>query len=219
MLCFLLNWFAKYIIQQFLAETAVDTETANHLGVLLVGVMARPEFKFNGMPLMDFFWAKYHRVCPPLFGIVGAENLRSGRDRIGWWADKDTGNLVSRSDHYNRMTGLGAGFAAVTLRNFSKSKNDSPAPNRLYWEALARIVNTPAQQVMCTQYVLIKAMLEHSVIRFIDVYGQAGVAAIRKALVDFPKIGPRDNEGRLDPIVISVQSLPGKLYQDLRLSL
>lgn len=218
-LCFLLNWFVKYIIQQFLTESAVDTQTADHLGVLLVSVIARADYKFNGQPMMDIFWAKYHRVCPVLFGIVGKENTRGGRERIGWWADKDSGTLVSRSDHYSRMTGLGAGFAAVTLRDFSKSKNENPAPNRLFWEAMARILNTPQADVMCTQFVLLKAMLENSIARFIGFYGQAGIAAIRKALVEFPEIGPRDKDGRLDPIVISTRSLPGKLQQDIHLSL
>ncbi|OTA24814.1 hypothetical protein BTJ68_13327 [Hortaea werneckii EXF-2000] len=140
-LLYLLSRFAKSAIAQLIQEAGMETETADGVGVLLVTIFSVPAYRWNGQSLIDVLWAKYHVVCPPLFGITGSQNTPAGRKRLGWWTENST--FITEAIHYQRMRGLGAGFSALTLRDFSRSANPNPAPNRLWWEALARILNLP----------------------------------------------------------------------------
>ena len=219
-LLFLLNHFAKNIISQFISESAVDPKSADCIGVLAVTVFARPPYLFNGQSLIDVLWAKYHKHCPVLFGISGSERTKEGRAKLGWQVDLGTNSFVREQEHYDRTSGLGAGFAAITLRDFSKSKNANPAPNRIYWESLARILNTPAQEVQPTHFVVLKAMVSNSVSRIIGLFGGAGTAALRQALIYFPnEKGPQDQNGRKLPAVTAVQAMPMVLQRELHLTL
>ena len=217
-LLFLLNHFAKNIIGQFISESAVDAKSADPIGVLAVTVFARPQYLFNGQSLIDLLWAKYHKHCPVLFGISGSETTKQGRMKLGWHVQNNA--YVRDQEHYDRMSGLGAGFAAITLRDFAKSKNVNPAPNRIYWESLARILNTPAQEVQPTHFVVLKAMINNSVTRIIGLFGGAGMAALRQALIYFPnEKGPQDENGRKVPAVTAVQAMPIVLQRELHLTL
>lgn len=218
-LLFLLNHFAKALVSQLAQEVARDTLAADPLGILAVTIFAAPEFLFNGHSLIDVLWAKYHKVCPVLFGIYGSPKTPAGRARLGWHVDD--GAEVSPQEHYDRMTGFAAGFAALTLRDFTKSKNSSPAPIHLFWTSLARIVSTPNAEQSPTHYVVLSNMLKHSVPRFIAFYGAAALAALRAACVSFPSAGgPVGPSGSgPDSTVLAVQSLPLTWQKDLNLTL
>jgi len=88
------------------------------------------------------------------------------------------------------MTGLGAGFAALSLRDFSKTTKTNPYPPSNYWTALTLILNTPAGETSNTHYVVLRAMLLGHEGRFMAFYGNAGLAAIRKAVLEFPAKAP-----------------------------
>ena len=217
-LLFLLNQFAKKIISQFISESAVDPETADVIGILAVTVFARPQYLFNGQSLVDVLWAKYHKVCPVLFGIIGNERTKEGRMKLGWHIEN--GAFVRDQEHYDRNSGLGAGFAAMGLRDFSKSKNSNPIPNRIYWESLARILNTPQQAVQSTQCVVLKAMIQNSVPRILSMFGGAGLAALRQALIYFPnEKGPVDESGKKVPAAVALQTMPLVLQREQHLTL
>lgn len=217
-LVFLLNHFAKSIVNQFALEGAFESKIADVIGVLAVTVFARPQYLFNGQSLIDLLWAKYHQRCPVLFGISGSERTQAGRMKIGW--AMEGGAFVTPDEHYTRMTGLGAGFAALTLRDFSRSKNANPAPNRIYWESMARILNTPASEVSATHCVVLKAMIVNFVPRIIGMFGGAGVAVLRQALIVFPEEkGPQDEKRKKLPSVTALQSMPVLLQRDLHLTL
>lgn len=217
-LLFLLNHFAKKIVSQFISESAVDSKSADVIGVLAVTVFARPQYLFNGQSLIDLLWAKYHKCCPVLFGITGSERTQTGRMKLGW--KMEDGSFIRDQEHFSRMSGLGAGFAALSLRDFSKSRNANPVPNRIYWESLARILNTPAQEVQPTHFVVLKAMIENYVPRIIATFGGAGLAVLRQALIEFPREkGSQDDKGRKIPAVTAVQGMPMILQRDLHLTL
>jgi nucleoporin GLE1 len=218
-LLFLLNHFAKSIINQLASEASRDTNTADPIGILAVTIFAAPEFLFSGHSLIDILWAKYHKVCPVLFGIYGTEKTHAGRARLGWRMDE--GAEVNTQDHYDNMTGLAAGFSAITLRDFTKSANKSPAPVHLFWTSLARILNTPNNEQTPTHYVVLNYMLKNSVPRFIGFYGMAAIAALRTACIGFPSGGgPLDPSGTgSSPFVLAVQSLPDNWQRDLNLTL
>lgn len=201
------------MIHQLTEESAVDTEMADSVGIMTTWLFSKPDYCVNGQSLIDIFWAKYHVVCPALFGINGSEKSQAGRKRLGWHKEDD--QWVTDQEHYTRMRGLGAGFSAITLRDFSKSRNRNPAPNRLFWEALARLVNTTANETQPTQFILVKNMIERYVPRIIAQFGRAGVVALRQGLVEFPKAGPRRKDGTTDPSVTALETLALKLQSDL----
>lgn len=93
------------------------------------------------------------------------------------------------------MTGLAAGFAALALRDFSKSRLDNPFPNTHYWRALAAIVNVSPEEASQTHFVVLKALVEGYEGRFLEFYGDAAKVALRKALVEFPRAVGREKGG------------------------
>ena len=127
-----------------------------------------------------------------LFGIYGPENTAQGKQRLGWRRETKQGPFVSEQRHSERMTGLGAGFAALSLRNYDRSRMQNPYPASNYWRALASIVNTPPAEVTETHFMVLKAMIENSEARIMEFFGEAGKAALRKALIEFPaSVGAR----------------------------
>ncbi|SMR42566.1 unnamed protein product [Zymoseptoria tritici ST99CH_1E4] len=175
----LLNHFAKAIINSMATEAAVDCSAAEPLGVMAASIFANPNYSFHGHSLIDILWARYHQRCPVLFGIVADERTKEGRAKMGW---KQNGEL----DHFLLMKGLSAGYAAITLRDFSRSKMTNPAPNRLFWQSLSRILNVSATRRVPSHYNALEGLLDLAFIpRFISLYGQAAVAALRLAVREF----------------------------------
>lgn len=84
-----------------------------------------------------------------------------------------------------RMTGLGAGFASLALRNYERAKLDNPYPNENYWRSFSNIIDTPPALVTSTHFIVLKAMIENYEQRFLEFYGEAAIAALRRALLDF----------------------------------
>ncbi|KAK3685089.1 GLE1-like protein-domain-containing protein [Podospora appendiculata] len=181
---YLLNVFAKATISQFINEAGARPETADPVGVCIAATFSEPDFLWRGVSVIDILIAKFRVVCPVLFGYRGSEKTEQGRQRIGWW--KDNGSWISEQQHMDRMTGLGAGFAAISLRKFAKAKKENPYPPRNYWTAMAKIVNTPAGEISNTQCVVLKSMVQNYESKFIEFYGTAAIAALRTALLEFP---------------------------------
>lgn len=212
-LVFLLNHFAKSIVGRMIEEASRDPEMAEPLGIMVVTVFARPTLSFQGHSLIDLLWAKYHRVCPILFGIWGDERTQIGRTRLGWWKEGD--KFITADSHYDRNSGLAIGFSAITLRNFSKQRTDNPAPNNVFWTALARLTNALDAELQPTHFYVIRSMLRLHIPRFMQLYGKAGMAAIRHALVAFPARGK--NNGIEAANMLTAQSV--LLSQELHLPL
>lgn len=189
-------------------------KTADPIGIVAVQIFASNDFRWNGLPMIDVLIAKYHIVCPVLFGIYGSETSDKGRERLGWGREEKGGPWVSDQRHRERMTGLGAGFGAIALRNFAKSKLRNPYPNTNYWQALHAIVSVPTPGVTPTHFVVLKAMIENYELKFIECYGNAALAALRKALIDFPR-----EAGRGSVAASALSVLPDVLRRDKKLTL
>lgn len=210
---YLLNIFSKALISQFVDEAGAAPKTADPIGVVAVSVFAQAELCWRGAPLIDILICKMRVACPVLFGIRGSEKTEEGRARLGWKRG-DGGEWVSDQVHNTRMTGLGAGYAAISLRDFSKSSNKNPFPPTMYWRSMASIVNTPPEEASSTQYIVLKAMIENYEQRFMSFYGSAARAALQVALIDFP--------GRAQENTVAVTSLKvlgDKLRRDTGLRL
>lgn len=187
---YLLNMFSKFLIAQLATECGAKPEHAEPLGFAAVALFSRPEYQWRGRSLIDILIAKYRIVCPVLFGIRGSESTEQGRARLGW--KKSDGRWVEESTHNNRMTGLGAGYAAISLRKIlAKSNRTNPYPPSNYWRAMAGILNTPSADISATQCIVLKAMIHGHEERFLSFYGNAGLAALRCALIEFPERAPK----------------------------
>jgi nucleoporin GLE1 len=210
---YLLNVLSKAIVGQFIEEAGVAPQAADPIGIITISVFSNGDFQWRNRPLIDILIAKMRVVCPVLFGIRGSEKTEEGRERIGW--KKEGGNWVGEQVHNTRMTGLGAGYAALCLRDFPKTTRlKNPWPPTHYWHSLASIVSTPPDQSSPTQFMVLKAMIENYEAMFMKFYGTAALAALRVALVDFP--------GRaLEPNVAisSLKVLADKLERDMGLKL
>ncbi|EGR49550.1 uncharacterized protein TRIREDRAFT_121363 [Trichoderma reesei QM6a] len=185
---YLLNICAKGIINQFINECSANPKAADPIGVFTAHIFSQKDFQWRGESLIDILMAKFRVVCPVLFGLRGSDRTERGRLAIGW--KKDGPGYVTEQTHNDRMTGLGAGFASISLRDFSKTSKANPYPPVNYWKALAGIVNSSPNETSNTQYVVLRAMIEGHEQRFLNFYGNAAIAALRLALIEFPKKAP-----------------------------
>ncbi|RSL44028.1 hypothetical protein CEP53_011409 [Fusarium sp. AF-6] len=187
---YLMNICAKAIINQFINEGGANPKAADPVGVFTAHIFSNQEFEWRGQSLIDIVMAKYRIVCPVLFGHRGSDRTERGRISIGW--KKDGPAWITEQSHNDRMTGLGAGFASLSLRDFSKSSKKNPYPPTNYWKALAYIVNSPPNEISNTQYVVLRSMIQGHEQRFLNFYGNAALAALRLALVEFPNKAPQN---------------------------
>ncbi|CEI39077.1 Nucleoporin GLE1 [Fusarium venenatum] len=187
---YLINICAKGIVNQFINEGGANPKAADPVGVFAAHIFSAKEFQWRGLSLIDILMAKYRMVCPVLFGYRGNDKTERGRVAIGW--KKDGPSWITEQSHNDRMTGLGAGFASLSLRDFSRSSKKNPYPPTNYWKALAYIVNSPPNETSNTQYVVLRSMIQGHEQRFLNFYGNAALAALRLALIEFPKKAPQN---------------------------
>ncbi|KAL8938774.1 MAG: hypothetical protein Q9216_003720, partial [Gyalolechia sp. 2 TL-2023] len=197
---YLMNQFAKAVVSQFIDEAAVFAKVADPVGTIAISMFARDENRISGMSLIDILIAKFHAVCPPLFGIHGSESTDEGRTRLGWRREEGGGPWVSEQNHQDRMTGLGAGYAALSLRNFENSRMSNPYPPYNFWRALTGILNVPAGQITETHFILLRALLMNSEARFLEFFGNSAKMLLRIAVVEYPK---RADKGSVAAKVLS----------------
>lgn len=204
---YLLNIFAKAIISQFIDEAGVSPKAADPIGVAAVSVFARLDNCWRGESMIDILMAKFRAACPVLWGARGSEKTEEGRARLGW--KRGEAGWVTDQMHATRMIGLGAGYASISLRDFSKTRLKNPYPPPKYWMTVASIVATPPNEASSTQYTVLKALIENFEQRFMLLYGSAGRAAIQIAVVDFPSRALESNVA-----VTSLKVLGDKLTRD-----
>lgn len=190
LLVYLLNIFAKAMIAQFINEVGVKPIIADNLGTVASHIFAIDNFRWKGISLIDILIAKFHVVCPVLFGIYGNERTLEGKRRLGWWREEEGGAFVPEQRHFERMTGLGAGFAGISLKNYEKARAQNPYPDRHYWTSFAHIINVPPHEITETHFVVLKAMIENFEAKFLQFFGDAAIAALRLGLIELPGRSP-----------------------------
>lgn len=220
---YLLSMFSKAVMNAFVGECAVNPKAAEPIGTLAAQIFSMPELQFrrnvpsvnsgihyeafggsvptppmkpSSCSLIAVLMCKFHAAAPILFGISGSESTTAGKLRIGWRTERvsdDKKAFAEEQKQYDRLTGLGVGYASIALRNFAKSRLVNPWPPRHYWESLANIANTPPSDVQTSHLILLKSMLENFARdRFVLFFGAAGIAALRQAVVAFPASLPRE---------------------------
>ncbi|KAN0069969.1 hypothetical protein V8E54_012275 [Elaphomyces granulatus] len=186
LLIYLLNIFSKAVISQLIAEAGIRVKYAEPIGILAAQVFSSERYIHQGCPMSDILWAKFRVVCPVLWGFYGNESTQAGKTMSGWQRIEPGGPFVKEHTHAERMAGLGAGFAALTLRNFGKTPRQNPFPNVLFWNAMHKILTVPAEEIQVTHVMLLNAMLRTSGERMVGFFGHMGLALLRLAIIEFP---------------------------------
>lgn len=191
MLIYALNMLAKALVSALITEASINPDHAEPIGIVAAQIFSMDSFMFQGIPMSDILLAKYRVVCPALWGSTGDDKTESGRQALGWWREEAGGPFVSEQAHMDRMTALGAGYAALTLRNFGKTQRRNPFPNTMFWSSLQKILSIPPTQLRDTQIALLYAMLRASSERILGFFGQFGLALMRRAIVELPAALPQ----------------------------
>ncbi|KAL3473315.1 hypothetical protein BJX99DRAFT_200802 [Aspergillus californicus] len=195
LLIYALNIFSKSLISSLITEASINHGHAEPIGIVAAQIFSMDAFIYKGYHMVDILWAKYRVVCPALWGFTGSEKTESGRRALGWWRDAPDGPYVSEQAHADRMTALGGGFAALTLRNFGKTARKNPFPNTLYWTSMHKILNIPPNEIQETHVTILSAMLRSSAERIVGFFGHVGLALMRRAIVDLPASLPHQGMG------------------------
>ncbi|KAF1816961.1 GLE1-domain-containing protein [Eremomyces bilateralis CBS 781.70] len=179
---------SKTLLRQFSTEASIAPSAADPIAFLAATIFSDPSIQPFGTSLLPILLAKLHRHAPVLFGIYGPENTRAGRARLGWPRDGPDG-YVSPQDYAESLAGLAAGYAALSLRDFSRSKKQNPLPNREFWTCLARLVNTPPEEAGESHFVAVKGLIssEKFAERVVRFWGEAGRALLRRAVREWPE--------------------------------
>ncbi|KAI9883831.1 MAG: chaperone ATPase hsp78 [Watsoniomyces obsoletus] len=185
-----MNILAKAVVSQWSNEASVHPKKAQPVGIAAMHAFSTREFCWGGRSLIDMLIAKMHKVCPVLFGIYGPEETEEGKVLLGWARDGRGGPWVPTMRHHEIQCGLGAGFGAIAMRNFSKSRNENPFPNWNMWNSLSWMVKVPLDELTSTHFVVLKAMLEGHCMRFLEFFGDLGRRGLWDITVDFPKRAP-----------------------------
>lgn len=175
----------KQVLKQFEQEAAnEDGRIIQELGAIVASLLIDKNFVWREVPMTDLLLAKLHRACPILFGIQGTMNTEAGQSRLGWI--KIAGEAPQVNTYNQRMLGLGAGYAALSLRHVPQ-----PAiPISEFWRALASICNTPSPKLFGGHFMVLKGLLKDHPKKIIGFYGAAGRALLRKATTDVPARAP-----------------------------
>lgn len=180
------NVLAKCIISSLLTEASLHPSHAEPIGIVAAQIFSSESFLYRGHPMSDILWAKYRVICPALWGFYGNEKTPEGRRAIGWWRDGKDGPFIPEQGHIDRMTALGAGFSALTLRNFGKTNRKNPFPNTIFWHSMHKILSIPTAEVQETHFTLLASVLRSAPERVLGFFGVSGLAMLRKAITDLP---------------------------------
>lgn len=191
--------FEKFVLKQFEKEAASsDGRTIQEIGLIAASLLADQRYMWKGIPLTDIVIAKLHRIAPLLFGVRGTMNTAEGRIRLGWLPiDK---NSPSEEQYGQRMRGLGAGYAALSLRSFNAK---APAvPMSEYWRAIVSICNTPTDSLWPGHFALLYGLTRDYYKKFLTFYGAQARGVLRRATIDLPARAPPRCKDAAGPVSV-----------------
>ncbi|KAF2472052.1 GLE1-domain-containing protein [Lindgomyces ingoldianus] len=179
--------FEKSLIKQFEQEAAnEDGRIIQELGLIAASLICDPKYTWKGLCMKDILLAKYHKAAPMLFGITGRMDTREGQARLGWVTI--SGNDPETNVYNQRMIGLGAGYAALSLRSFSGKLPAFPISD--YWRAISSICNTPVETLYDGHFMLLKGLMRDYASKFLHFYGNQAKGVLRRAAIDLPNQAP-----------------------------
>jgi nucleoporin GLE1 len=188
---YILNMLVKICMKAMVTESQqMQYDAVDPIGIVLSWVISSNTFHIQGNAFSDILISKFHKECPPLFGIFGPEKdpndpRGAGRLRLGW-KPGDT-----HQQHYDRMAAMANGWASVTLRNYKSVQNtDSALPAWLFWNSVSGMINIPPAQLTATHGVIFKAWVERHFAALLRFYGSPALAQLRIAIHELPLKSP-----------------------------
>lgn len=178
--------FEKFLLKQFEKEASnEDGRIIQEIGLIAASLFADQKYMWKGISLIDVLLAKMHHICPILFGVRGSMNTVQGQKRLGWMPiDKQppTGEI-----YMQRIRGLSAGFAAMSLRAF---KTVPALPMSEYWRVVVHVCNTPSEDLYPGHFAILGGLLRDFYKKFLGFYGVQARGVLRRAIVDLPARAP-----------------------------
>ncbi|KAH7322010.1 GLE1-like protein-domain-containing protein [Rhexocercosporidium sp. MPI-PUGE-AT-0058] len=209
---YLLNVFTKAIVNQLSSEASTNPKIAEPIGIVAHTIISHPKFLWRGQSFVGIIMAKFRTSLPVVFGVRGSETTEQGRQRLGW--RKGDNGWISDQEHQDRMRGLGAGYAALCLRNYSKSARVNPWPPSHYWNAMGLLICTPPSERSTTQVIVLTALIDGYERKFLEFYGDMARCAMRAAIIDFPR-----NSTEKTAAIQTLSVLGDKIKRDLGITL
>ena len=203
---YVLTIFSKAVVSAFAGECAVNPRAAEPIGTLVAQIFALHDLQYplaqqsstsdtpKTTSLIPILLCKLLTSAPHLLSLSQPTPYASSAQklRMGHRLESETNtagsakSLIPPSRQLDRLSGLGAGYTSISLRNFSRSKMINPYPPRLFWTALTGLLTTPAPNIEVGHVALVKAMLETGYERIMLFWGNAGVALLREAGIHWP---------------------------------
>ncbi|KAF2995877.1 hypothetical protein E8E13_004290 [Curvularia kusanoi] len=178
--------FEKFLLKQFDKEADnEDGRVMQELGLVAASLFADQKYMWKGISLIDVLLAKMHKVCPIMFGLRGNMNTVEGQKRLGWVPIGD--NPPTATAYMQRIRGLSAGFAAMSLRAF---KTVPALPMSEYWHVLVHVCNTPTQDLYPGHFAILNGLLRDFYKKFLGFYGVQARGVLRRAVIDVPARAP-----------------------------
>lgn len=197
MLLYVWICFEKFLLKQFEKEAAnEDGRIIQEIGLIAASLLGDQKYMWKGIPMTDITLAKLHRACPPLFGIRGTMNTAEGRNRLGFMP------TMTVDSYSQRLRGIGAGWAAMTLRSFSAKPPALPVAE--YWRAVVSVCNTPTDALYPGHFAILNGLIRDYYKKFLAMYGVPARAVLRRATIDVPTRAPP----RCKDAAASVRVLP-----------
>lgn len=189
--------FEKFLLKQFEKEaTHDDGRVIQEVGLIAASLLGDQKYMWKGVPLTDIVLAKLHRACPPLFGVRGTMNTVEGRIRLGYMPN------LTPDGYSQRLRGIGAGYAAMSLRTFAAKAPAIPVSE--YWRAIVSICNTPPEHLWPGHFAILNGLIRDYYKKFLQFYGVPARGVLRRATIDLPARAPE----RCKEAVGTVSSLP-----------
>lgn len=190
---FLLNLYAKLLIEQ--SESEANVKLQNALPLAMLTVLLWADFPEIG----DFVIPRFIKKCPQLIGYYCSINTEDGRKLMGWKKDEDTGKYESQDKYMGRLAGICAVWACMTQ---SKLAQDIPHPYNMghSWKFMARMLNKPHEEVTQVDHCLVAAWWDMTALRFSEAFGKQGLKVLELAWKDW-------TEGYSDPPSMRLRGL------------
>lgn len=214
-----LNMLVKATCKKFTEECSTDPAQASFVGTIISGIFSMKEFQWRGGHFMDIMQAKFCKALPVVYGIRGSESTVEGRDRIGWrrhkTADGQPGDFYEAAEHYDRMTGLAAGFAALALRDYTNAPTRvNPFPPHNWWWGMTAIVNTPENETTATLFTVLRFMIQGYEQSLFNIFGDKGKDQLFTSLVVFPYKGYNNPEIKNKSAIKAIEAFAMKLHKE-----
>lgn len=190
---FLLNLYAKLLIEQ--SESEANVKLQNALPLAMLTVLLWADFPEIG----DYVIPRFIKKCPQLIGYYCSINTDDGRKRMGWKKDEDSGKYESQDKYMGRLAGICAVWACMTQ---SKLAQDIPHPYNMghSWKFMARMLNKPREDVTQVDHCLVAAWWDMTALRFSEAFGKQGIKVLELAWKDW-------TEGYMDPPSLRLRGL------------